>query len=534
MQPLRRWMGLGLMAAVALSVGGCGNYKPALWRPQAWWQSWLDPTQMVVAPEEPDVVPIVEEVDPVDEYRELVPNAVKPTMDDLVYTAEDYRVGAGDILRVSVLNLLAEGVETVREVIVTNTGYISLPLVPEPLYVEGMTMDQVRRSVIDAYQPEVLLEPVVSVLPLQQRQDMFSILGAVQRPSTYQIPKQPFRLLEALALAGDVTQANIEWVYVIRPTGESPGMEASPTAPAAPAAPAARQPMRPEDLPPLPGLEELPPAEAPAEVPAQPQAEPAPGEEVDPLEELRRYMPQSTPQTEPQPLQPSQQRSAQAPAWIYQDGQWTPTPRLTASQMGSAVVAPPPVDLEDPFGWAMADMSNMARIIAVNLPRLRDGEARLNIVVRPGDIVHIPPLTVGEFYMMGEVARPGVYNLTGRRVTVKMALAAAGNLSPLGWPSNSILIRRVGTNQEIQVPLNLDLIMAGKEPDIFLKPNDVVAVGSHILAPFLAVARNAFRMTYGFGFIYDRNFANANLKEFDGVDAFGNPIYSERFNSIFD
>jgi hypothetical protein len=36
----------------------------------------------------------------------------------------------------------------------------------------------------------------------------------------------------------------------------------------------------------------------------------------------------------------------------------------------------------------------------------------------------------------------------------------------------------------------------------------VIEVGTSVRAPFWAVVRNAFRMTYGFGFVYDRNFAD--------------------------
>ncbi len=31
-------------------------------------------------------------------------------------------------------------------------------------------------------------------------------------------------------------------------------------------------------------------------------------------------------------------------------------------------------------------------------------------------------------------------------------------------------------------------------------------VGTHAIAPLLATLRNSFRFTYGFGFVYDRNF----------------------------
>ena len=54
--------------------------------------------------------------------------------------------------------------------------------------------------------------------------------------------------------------------------------------------------------------------------------------------------------------------------------------------------------------------------------------------------------------------------------------------------------------------VNLVKVFEGKQPDIFLKPYDIVQVGTNALAPFFAALRNGFRITYGFGFLYDRNF----------------------------
>ena len=53
-------------------------------------------------------------------------------------------------------------------------------------------------------------------------------------------------------------------------------------------------------------------------------------------------------------------------------------------------------------------------------------------------------------------------------------------------------------------------IFNGEEPDIYLKPDDQVLVGTNAIAPFLAALRGAFRITYGFGFLYDRNFEVPN------------------------
>ncbi|HOF17558.1 MAG TPA: SLBB domain-containing protein, partial [Phycisphaerae bacterium] len=223
--------------------------------------------------------------------------------------------------------------------------------------------------------------------------------------------------------------------------------------------------------------------------------------------------------------------------WVFTNGRWIrvrqepPAPQAPAPAPATGPAAPretpreivppaapqrvarkPVVDTEaapqDPFGWKKALQTDTARIIAINLRSLQNGDPRMNIVIRDNDVVWVPTLEVGEFYVNGEVNRPGVYSLTGRKITVKQAMTAAGNLGQLAWPENSALVRRIGDNQEQVIPINVEAIFQGRDPDIYLKPNDVILVGTSAGAPFLAVVRNAFRMTYGFGFIYDRNFSD--------------------------
>jgi hypothetical protein len=156
------------------------------------------------------------------------------------------------------------------------------------------------------------------------------------------------------------------------------------------------------------------------------------------------------------------------------------------------------------------------RVIAIPLDKLTMGDPRYNIVIQDGDTIWVPPPVQGEFYLMGNVLKPGVYSLTGRDITIRQAISAAGGLAPLADPTRAELIRRIGGNQEQILAINVDRIFSGKEPDIILKSDDVVNVGSNPLMPFLAVLRNAFRATYGFGFVYDRNFADIdsfNAKE---------------------
>ena len=129
----------------------------------------------------------------------------------------------------------------------------------------------------------------------------------------------------------------------------------------------------------------------------------------------------------------------------------------------------------------------------------------MNIIIRDNDTIYVPSPETGEFYLMGEIERPGVYALTGRRTTIKQAVAAGGNVTRAAWPENSYLIRRIGASQEQVTPINLEKIFAGEEPDIYLKPNDIIAVGTHAAVPFLAALRGIVP-TLTTGFSYARNF----------------------------
>jgi hypothetical protein len=146
------------------------------------------------------------------------------------------------------------------------------------------------------------------------------------------------------------------------------------------------------------------------------------------------------------------------------------------------------------------------RIIRVPLDALHRGELKYNIVIRPGDFIWVPQPVVGEYYMGGHVLRTGVYSLTARKITLKEAFISAGMLDPVAIPSRTQIIRRIDDSHEIFAVVDIEKIFAGTEPDLVLRPDDQILVGTNIIAPFLAAVRNGFRITYGFGFLYDRNY----------------------------
>jgi polysaccharide export outer membrane protein len=208
--------------------------------------------------------------------------------------------------------------------------------------------------------------------------------------------------------------------------------------------------------------------------------------------------------------------------WIFQDGKWVPVqvgpPKPIAPvigvERGEEIISPLEERKEKPvseFEWEKATKSQLIRIPS---DKLLAGDPRYNIVIKPGDTIYVPVDIIGEFCIMGNVNNQGYINITGRPMTLKMAVAAAGGLGPLAWPKTCEVIRRIGKKKEEIVLVDLDKIASGEQPDFFIKPNDLINVGTHYSAIWRAILRNAFRATYGFGFVYDRNFADKDIGQF--------------------
>ncbi len=78
----------------------------------------------------------------------------------------------------------------------------------------------------------------------------------------------------------------------------------------------------------------------------------------------------------------------------------------------------------------------------------------------------------------------------------------------------------VGPDRQATIMLDLRAISEGTQPDVFLKPDDHLNVGTNFWALPLAIVRNGLRASYGFGFLLDRNFGN---------DVFGAPPTNRGF-----
>lgn len=85
--------------------------------------------------------------------------------------------------------------------LVDNEGMISFPVLGE-LKFGGLTKKEAERMIVDKLKPYITETPIVTVRMVNYK---ISVIGEVTRPGTFTISNEKVNLLEALAMAGDMT-----------------------------------------------------------------------------------------------------------------------------------------------------------------------------------------------------------------------------------------------------------------------------------------------------------------------------------------
>lgn len=480
-----------VMGGSLLAIMGCAALPP---------NSFFDPTKVGAFPRDIREAGIRRVLSP-REAPEGLSGAREPSPEDLVARAEEYRVGRFDQIQISINDLLRQGAPYQSAQEVNANGFIRIPDMG-PIYVADMTEpeieDEIRNRLVEA---DLLPDPIVQVVVVLRRQLFFHVLGDVVQQGTYPISQADLRLLDALAFARGAGPLSKK-LYVIRRGG---GKRKSVTT--------------------APGDEK--PADAPSRLIIEPPTE---GDDdffggSGAVRDVQYA--QDTGSSDPafeDVISPRGSRNAGAtPAKQPPAGTRAFEPLMIDPATGEAREAPSrptleaPVDApgwnpqedEDDFDWSDLPSYELDQeVIEIDLASLRNGDPRYNIVIKDRDVIRVPVAT-GVFYMMGEVGRPGVFAFGGREITLKQAIAIAGGFGPLAWPQRCEIIRREpGSDTQMTIPVDVDAIFAGLADDLLLRDDDIVNVGTHVVAPFLFVLRNSFRFTYGFGFVYDRNFAD--------------------------
>jgi len=466
----RSTVALAMALAAAGVMAGCET------------ESFFDRSVMNYAEPTPIVVPILDRIDiiePTDDGS-LPVTPVQPA--DLIPDLREYRMGPGDFITVSIFELLGPGAESLQNREISQTGKVRLPVVGE-MQAAGKSVSELENDIIQKLEDEgILKDATVSVVVQQSRSQVFSVLsfsrigdGAGTRVGTYVIPKPDFRLLDAIALAGGIS-GRIKRLLIFRQTALTPEVAGQPTGDrgeddTGATEPAPRNPLEAIES----GLEG------------------DGGEGVANGNGAGRAAP---------PSRVEGGLDGGGPRYVWINGEFV---RVDSAQGQSAI---------DPRAEDSARLKELGqlisqRIVEVPYDRLKDGDMRYNIVIRPGDIIRVPDPAAGFVYVMGAVNRPGAYTVPGQNeLTLMRLIASSGNLTGIAEPRRVDLVRMVGDSEQAMVRLDLRQIFEGRQPDIFLKPNDLINVGTSWTNTPIAIMRSGFRVTYGFGFILDRNFAD--------------------------
>lgn len=129
----------------------------------------------------------------------------------------EYKIGPKDLLEMKVFGLDKLNT-TVR---VSEEGKITLPLLGE-IDVEGLTKAELEKKLVKLLEEKYLRNPQVTVFIKEYQSKRVSILGAVQRPGSYELLGRQ-TLLQLISEAGGLTKDAAKEIIIIRqlPDGTS-------------------------------------------------------------------------------------------------------------------------------------------------------------------------------------------------------------------------------------------------------------------------------------------------------------------------
>lgn len=543
----------GIVVVLGLSVSflcaGCNS------------NAWMgDPTAAGYYKPTPTTIPILDRIDIIEEQVEL-PQITKVTPADLTPSDLEYRIAAGDMLDVEIYGLYAQSQRHPVQRRVDQGGYFRVPEVGDVL-VAGLTPQGAQEVITNTLAKKVMTHPSVQVSILDQTGFTYTVYGGLARWGVFKLSDPDLRLIDVLALAGGVPQS-IKKIYVIRqlPVSDTmlPSWDREEDAATAVKRPANQNNSSNTSEQPttgtVPNIDDLI-NQLDGSVPKNEEHTPEhttndsvttePNQHINDLINQLDIGDETSPSQDGPKVSPGVIQTASQPLVDIDDlvparhgshqpvdvDELTNAVRENTATSDAAYIYVPESDSwiavsTDPKKRTAKNTSSndstndpaptvLERIIEIPWTKLREGDSSYNIVVRPDDRIYVEAPELGHLYIRGEIARPGVYTYpnTGERMTLSEFIISSGDLGPIAVPERVSLTRRIGENTQATISLNYAAILQQTEPDIFLKPNDTISIGTSWGATPMAIIRNGFRATYGFGFLLDRNFGN---------DVFGAP-----------
>ena len=154
---------------------------------------------------------------PVLETPQQVNDRIRELSATLRTMPHDYMIGSGDLLSIYVFDVE----ELSREVRVSQTGTIGIPLLPVRLHVTGLTEMQAEQKIAEMLEANGLVTHAdVTVSVKEHKSKPITVIGAVVHPMVYEADR-PVTLLEVLAEAGGISSDAGDTIIVSRPSQDA-------------------------------------------------------------------------------------------------------------------------------------------------------------------------------------------------------------------------------------------------------------------------------------------------------------------------
>ncbi len=124
--------------------------------------------------------------------------------------ANEYRLGSGDVVRISVF----QNPDLTLETRITEAGLVSYPLLGS-IRLGGQTVTNAEKLIADGLRSgNFVRSPQVTLVVMQVRGNQASVLGQVNRPGRFPLEVADMRLTDLLAMAGGTANTGADTVVV--------------------------------------------------------------------------------------------------------------------------------------------------------------------------------------------------------------------------------------------------------------------------------------------------------------------------------
>ncbi len=424
-----------------------------------------------------------------DEFRMPIRTAGEPLNFSSLSAAppQVYLLGNGDIIEITIPDLIHQGEARPFQVQLLETGEVLLPHVG-PVMIGGLSLVQAQQRINHALGQGYLQKPGASISLVKKGVINVVVLGAVERPGVYELPRYENDIAHALAAAGGLSEDSGEVIEVHRQYEHQ-----------------------------WPGL----PDQMRNQQPLQFQSHPVPAQQMPvpqhqfqnmssassaPVQQssYQRSASENTFRSNPSSLMPS----INPPNSSYRRQSATPPQRFKPTgtyRSGVGQQSPsekPVIRGQSPEQWnsmsapfVESDGIMMATppantIVRIPLKGCASPVSPQDIILNPGDVVVVPKKTDQVFFVVGPLSESNRLRFTvndrdreignglllprDREVDVVTAVAMAGYIDPINSPVTVTVHRTQPDGMPLLIKVNLIKARYNPQETVLVQPGDII------------------------------------------------------------